>query len=256
MGDAVYVEVCDAGTSLTQAANAAALGHGTQHIGVRWATGILRERHNTSKRCFNVLWSWNEVGTCSNFRSTPSSPDRVAVGTELEHVPTLFHANTLQFTEISKAPMAGIPRQSRLVPFEREIGDLRARRPPTPYRQILCLLRKKHGVQTSLHALYSFVQVRKKWDRVHRSATDSSISKPPRVSPPLKPVLAVPAGAKAVLDRPAAAAPRSANVQLPRQNPSGRTLKSFTPSSEYNLERLTPEQMAEWLAELKREQGG
>jgi hypothetical protein len=33
-------------------------------------------------------------------------------------------------------------------------------------------------------------------------------------------------------------------------------LKSFTPSAEYNLERFTPEQMAEWLAELKREQGG
>ena len=30
-------------------------GHRTQHIGVRRATGILRERHNTSKRCFDVL---------------------------------------------------------------------------------------------------------------------------------------------------------------------------------------------------------
>ena len=50
-------------------------------------------------------------------------------------------------------------------------------------------------------------------------------------------------------------APQPGNAP-PRKNPGERTLKSFTPSAEYNLERLTPEQMAEWLAELKREQGG
>jgi len=52
------------------------------------------------------------------------------------------------------------------------------------------------------------------------------------------------------------AVPRNGESPVLRQNPRGRTLKSFTPSAEYNLERLTPEQMAEWLAELKREQGG
>ena len=153
--------------------------------------------------------------------------------------------------------MAGNPYQSKLGPFEKEIADLRRRRPPTPYRRVLHLLRQKHGVQISLHALYSFVQVRKKWDRIHRSAAerlDSSTGKPPRVSVPIKAATAVLASAKAEPDRPFTAAPRSGNPPLLR--PSSRTLKSFTPSSEYNLERLTPAQMADWLAELKREQGG
>ena len=150
--------------------------------------------------------------------------------------------------------MAGIPHQSRLAAFEREIADLRRRRPPTPYRQILCLLRQNHGVEISLHALYSFVQVRKKWQRIHRSAIEcaaSSPERPLRVSTPIKPATTVPVSAKAVT-----AAPQPGNAALPRKNPGERTLKSFTPSAEYNLERLTPEQMAEWLAELKREQGG
>jgi len=153
--------------------------------------------------------------------------------------------------------MAGIPHQSRLAAFEQEIGDLRRRRPPTSYRQILCLLRQNHGVEISLHALYSFVQVRKKWDKIHRSAaehTASSAQRPPRVSTPIKPATTVPASAKAAPAPVTVAQP--GNALLPRKSPGERTLRSFTPSAEYNLERLTPEQMAEWLAELKREQGG
>ena len=155
--------------------------------------------------------------------------------------------------------MAGISHQSRLTAFEQEILDLRRRRPPTSYRQVLELLRQKHGVHISLHALYSFVQVRKKWERIHRSAAEcaaSSAQRPPRVSTPIKPATTVPVSAKAVPAHPVTAAPQPGNSALPRKNPGERTLKSFTPSAEYNLERLTPEQMAEWLAELKREQGG
>jgi hypothetical protein len=152
--------------------------------------------------------------------------------------------------------MAGIPHQSRLAAFESEIVDLRRRRPPTPYRQVLRLLRQKHGVQISLHALYSFVQVRKKWERIHRSAAEclaSSAERPPRASTPIKPATTVPVSFKGI--RPVTAVAQPGNAPPPR-HPGGRTLKSFTPSAEYNLERLTPEQMAEWLAELKREQGG
>jgi len=154
--------------------------------------------------------------------------------------------------------MAGIPHHSRLAAFEQEIAGLRRRRPPTPYRQILRLLSQKHGVQISLHALYSFVQVRKKWQRIHRSAIEcaaSSPERPLRVSTPIKPATTVPVGAKAAPAHPVAAAPQPGNPPS-RKSPGERTLKSFTPSAEYNLERFTPEQMAEWLAELKREQGG
>ncbi|MBM3804837.1 MAG: hypothetical protein FJW26_21320 [Acidimicrobiia bacterium] len=183
----------------------------------------------------------------------------MADGTKLEQVSTLFHANVLQLKDISKTQMSGIPHQSRLAAFEQEITDLRRRRPPTPYRQVLRLLRQKHGVQISLHALYSFVQVRKKWERVHRLAAEcaaSSVQRPSRVSTPIKPAPTAPDSAKAVPAHPFTAAPQLGNVPLPRQKPGNRTLKSFTPSAEYNLERLTPEQMADWLAELKREQGG
>jgi hypothetical protein len=41
--------------------------------------------------------------------------------------------------------------------------------------------------------------------------------------------------------------------------PTRKSLTSFTPSAEYNLERLTPEEMAAWLKELeerKRKEGG
>lgn len=155
--------------------------------------------------------------------------------------------------------MTGIPHQSRLAAFEQEIAALPRRRPPTPYRQVLQLLRQKHGVQISLHALYSFVQVRKKWERIHRSAAEcaaTSAERPPRVSTPSKPATTVPVSAKAIPTHPITAAPQPGNAPPPRKNPGELTLKSFTPSAEYNLERLTPEQMAEWLAELKREQGG
>ena len=155
--------------------------------------------------------------------------------------------------------MAGIPHQSRLAAFEQEIADLRRRRPPTPYRQVLLLLRQNHGVEISLHALYSFVQVRKKWERIYRSAGEclaGPTERPSQVSTSIKSATTVPVSAKAVPAHPVTAAPQPGNAPPPRKNPGERTLKSFTPSAEYNLERLTPEQMAEWLAELKREQGG
>lgn len=153
--------------------------------------------------------------------------------------------------------MAGIPHQSRLAAFEQEIVDLRRGRPPTPYRQILSLLHQEHGVQISLHALYSFVQVRKKWERIHRSAGEclaGPTERPSRVSTSIKPATVVPVSSKGI--RPVTAVAQPGNAPPPSNSSGERTLKSFTPSAEYNLERLTPEQMAEWLAELKREQGG
>jgi hypothetical protein len=155
--------------------------------------------------------------------------------------------------------MPGIPYQSKLVSFEREIEELRRKRQPSPYRQILRLLEQKHGVQISLHALYNFVQTRKKWDRIHRSSAmplASSKGQSLRARVPIKARAVVSTGARAVPVRPVETLPRSTDVPLLPPKPGGKTLKSFTPSSEYNLERLTPEQMAEWLEELKREEGG
>ena len=151
-----------------------------------------------------------------------------------------------------------MPYRSKLIPFEAEIADLRRKRPPTPYTEIVRVLKDRHGLVVQVSTLFNFVKVRRKWDRLHRLASQpsrSNIVGSASVQPGLskqRPPWASPAEATPIH----ATAPRSKEAPVLRPNPSGRTLKSFTPSAEYNLERLTPEQMAEWLAELKREQEG
>ena len=158
-------------------------------------------------------------------------------------------------------PMSSpMPYRSKLTPFEAEIADLRRTRPPTPYTEIVRVLKERHGLAVQVSTLFNFVKVRRKWDRLQSlapqpppSAVARSASTQPM--PQNQRDRSTPrAGATLLGLSPLLLA--VAKFQLLRQNPGGRTLKSFTPSSEYNLERLTPEQMAEWLAELKREQGG
>ena len=149
-----------------------------------------------------------------------------------------------------------MPYRSKLTPFEAEITDLRRTRPPTPYTEIVRVLKERHGLAVQVSTLFNFVKVRRKWDRLHRLASQSSrstVAACPAAQPSL-PKLGTLTPSRAESTH--MAVPRSGESPVLRQNPSGRTLKSFTPSAEYNLERLTPEQMAEWLAELKREQGG
>jgi hypothetical protein len=149
-----------------------------------------------------------------------------------------------------------MPHRSKLTPFEAEIADLRRTRPPTPYTEIVRVLKERHGLAVQVSTLFNFVKVRRKWDRLHRLASQPSLSTlaaSPSPQPSL-PKLGTRSASRAEATH--TAAPRNGELSVLRQNPSGRTLKSFTPSAEYNLERLTPEQMAQWLAELKREQGG
>jgi len=157
-----------------------------------------------------------------------------------------------------KFPGGPMPYRSKLTPFEAEIAQLRRTRPPTPYSEIVRVLKERHGLAVQVSTLFNFLKVRRKWDRRHRLASQPSRSNvigSASVQPGLskqRPRWASPAEATPIH----ATAARSKEAPVLRQNPSGRTLKSFTPSAEYNLERLTPEQMAEWLAELKREQEG
>jgi hypothetical protein len=149
-----------------------------------------------------------------------------------------------------------MPYRSKLTPFEAEIADLRRTRPPTPYTEIARVLKERHGLAVQVSTLFNFVKVRRKWDRLHRRASQpsrSTVAASTSAQPSL-PKLGTRSASCAEATQ--TAVPRSGESPVLRQNPSGRTLKSFTPSAEYNLERLTPEQMAEWLAELKREQGG
>ena len=147
-----------------------------------------------------------------------------------------------------------MPYRSKLTPFEAEIAYLRRTRPPTPYTEIVRVLKERHGLAVQVSTLFNFVKVRRKWDRLHRLASQPSRSTASAPPQPSFPKLGTRSTSRA--EATYTAVPRNGESPVVRQNPSGRTLKSFTPSAEYNLERLTPEQMAEWLAELKREQGG
>ena len=153
-----------------------------------------------------------------------------------------------------KFPGGPMPYRSKLTPFEAEIAQLRRTRPPTPYSEIVRVLKERHGLAVQVSTLFNFVKVRRKWDRLHRLASQPSRS---TVAESASPQPSLPKlGTRSASRAETTHIPRSGESPVLRQNPSGRTLKSFTPSAEYNLERLTPEQMAEWLAELKREKGG
>ena len=96
-----------------------------------------------------------------------------------------------------------MPYRSKLIPFEAEIADLRRKRPPTPYSEIVRLLKDRHGLTVQVSTLFNFVKVRRKWDRlqslapqplpsaVARSASTQPMSEiqrdrsTPRAGPPL-----------------------------------------------------------------------
>ena len=151
-----------------------------------------------------------------------------------------------------------MPYRSKLTPFEAEIADLRRTRPPTPYTEIVRVLKERHGLAVQVSTLFNFVKVRRKWDRLHKLASQPTRSTAAASAPPQPnlPKLGTRSASRAQATRIHTAVPRNGESPVLRQNPRDQTLKSFTPSAEYNLERLTPEQMAECLAELKREQGG
>jgi hypothetical protein len=54
----------------------------------------------------------------------------------------------------------GRPWQSRLIPHEEEILELRRRRPPMPFDQITARLATKYGVKVHLDTVHNFVKVR------------------------------------------------------------------------------------------------
>ena len=73
-----------------------------------------------------------------------------------------------------------MPYRSKLTPFEAEIADLRRTRPPTPYTEIVRLLKERHGLAVQVSTLFNFVKVRKKWDRLHSLASQPLSSTVPR----------------------------------------------------------------------------
>lgn len=167
--------------------------------------------------------------------------------------------------------MSGKPYQSSLIPHEEEIIALRQQRPPMPYAQIAVVLREKHGLVIQRAAIFKFVKVRSRRRKVYgylRAITEKKTAAPTTATPG-------PSGSRPSVTRPAAtnqSAPTRPQakrnqvsarastlpvdfIALKRDQPSTvrRRLKTFTPSAEYNLERLTPEQMELFLKELDEE---
>src|SRR5258706_3068508 len=154
--------------------------------------------------------------------------------------------------------MSGKPYQSCLIPHEEEIIALRQQRPPMPYAQIAAVLQEKHGLVIQRAAIFKFVKVRSRRRKVYgylRTITDkktaSSTTAPPGPSGSGHSATRPASTDQAVLTRPASnqsqipsRAPSSPVDFIPlKRDPSAtvrRRLKTFTPTAEYNLERLTP----------------
>ena len=127
------------------------------------------------------------------------------------------------------------PYRSKLQPFEAEIAAMRQKRPPISYREIVKLLRDRHGLLVQLSTLANFVKVRSKGKRStylfgppwHRAkyALPDQVKK--SSTPKLPSNNNIPKGRKA-----------GNSPQPPRRR------VSFTASEHYNLTRLTPEEAA------------
>ena len=76
--------------------------------------------------------------------------------------------------------MSGLPFRSKLAPFEQEIIELRRKRPPVSYRQIVQLLKERHGVEVTINGVFAFLRTRRKWDR--RAAAESKKAIPREAS--------------------------------------------------------------------------
>jgi hypothetical protein len=160
------------------------------------------------------------------------------------------------------------PYDSQLIPYEFEILELRHTRPATSYARIGQVLNERHGLQVSRNAIFNFVKVRARWPKIKGPLPEKTTAPSTTAAPS-------PSGSRHSATRPAAInqsaltrsgakrsevpsrAPTSPVdfIPLKRDQPSTihRRLKTFTPSAEYNLERLTPEQMEAFLKELDEE---
>jgi hypothetical protein len=81
----------------------------------------------------------------------------------------------------------GPPWQSRLIPYEEEILELRRRRPPMPFDQIATRLATKYGLKVHLDTVHSFVKVRLGLYRENsrkRSPGTTVVENPPASIPP------------------------------------------------------------------------
>jgi len=124
--------------------------------------------------------------------------------------------------------MSGLPFRSKLAPFEQEIIELRRKRPPVSYREIVQLLKEQHGVEVTINGVFVFLRTRRKWDR--RAAVSKKQAVPKQVSQVSR------------SQRPAPSAVVTNRPSDGNQGTHSRKLFNYTYSNTYNLTRLTPEE--------------
>jgi hypothetical protein len=153
--------------------------------------------------------------------------------------------------------MSGKPYQSMLIPYEEEILDLRKRRPPVAYARIAEVLREKYQISIQRAAVFKFVKVRSRWKR---QAAREKRSAPTTLNTALAGGLNLPAhpSSDALLPSSQGTEHRRPSLDWQKEKPAstGKTLRTFTPSNEYNLTRLTPEEAAAFVEQLRREKNG
>ena len=153
--------------------------------------------------------------------------------------------------------MPGKPFHSILIPYEGEILSLRKRRPPVAFARIAELLKEKHQVSIQRAAICKFVKLRARWKKKeaqqnratsktwNTALTHGSQPHSARTEPKTDSVPPNTAGSE----------PRRPSLAGQNDKPAsgGRMLTTFTPSNEYNLTRLSPEEAAAYVEQLRRE---
>jgi hypothetical protein len=150
--------------------------------------------------------------------------------------------------------MAGKPYQSLLVPYEQEILQFRSRRPPMPYAQIVEYLRQQHGLTIQRVAIFKFVKVRSRGRKVYcfarkrepasKNCQKEILTASIPLLKPSSPQTKDPWEAIEQLKRDAQARSHSRKEPL---------LKTFIPSNQYNLTRLSPEEAEAFKKKLSQE---
>ena len=141
------------------------------------------------------------------------------------------------------------PYRSKLQPFEAEIAAMRQKRPPIPYREIVKILKQRHGVGVQLSTLANFVKVRSKGKR------NSYLFGPPwhRVGNLLPHHATMPSTQYPGHHSDGAIPQAKKGEDAPFRH---RRPVAFTFSEQYNLTRLTPEEKAALEKKLDEELKG
>jgi hypothetical protein len=122
--------------------------------------------------------------------------------------------------------MAGKPFQSSLIPYQKEIAELRGGRPPVSYARIAAMLREKYGLSIQRAAIAKFLKVRSGGRKVYFFRKEVERRK---------------AAAAQAIQLTAQPSARSSRADA---NETSDSDFQFTYSERYNLTRLPPEEAA------------